>query len=137
MVRTSYERAVGRQVSSSWPFCGLGAYLITSIFYVFPSGTPQPADYLLVLVLAAAVFGAWGRLPDDTMLHLVAGMFVGWIVLVNATWFLITGEVTFLKKTSFYIYNVIVLIFVIAAGDTPIRSASSDGVHRCSAEVIL
>ena len=113
---TSHERAVGRRVSPAWPFLGLGGYLITSIFYVFPSGTPQPADYLLVLVLATTVLGAWGRLPDDPMLHLLVGLFVGWIVLVNATWFLITGDFTFLKKTSFYVYNLVVLIFVIAAG---------------------
>jgi hypothetical protein len=50
------------------------------------------------------------------MLHLLVGLFVGWIVLVNATWFLITGDFTFLKKTSFYVYNLVVLIFVIAAG---------------------
>lgn len=116
MVRTSYERAVGRQVSSSWPFCGLGAYLITSIFYVFPSGEPQPADYLLVLVVATTVLGTWHRLPEDPMLHLVAWLFAGWIVLVNATWFLITGDFVFLKKTSFYLYNIVVLVFVITAG---------------------
>ena len=103
-------------MSPAWPFLGLGGYLIASIFYVFPSGTPQPADYLLVLVIATSILGVWGRLPDDPMLHLMAGLFVGWIVLVNATWFLITGDFTFLKKTSFYVYNLVVLIFVIAAG---------------------
>ena len=113
---TSHERVVGRRMSPAWPFLGLGGYLIASIFYVFPSGTPQPADYLLVLVIATSILGVWGRLPDDPMLHLMAGLFVGWIVLVNATWFLITGDFTFLKKTSFYVYNLVVLIFVIAAG---------------------
>ena len=113
---TSRARALGRRVSPVWPLLGLGGYLTISIFYVFPSGTPQPADYLLVVVIAATVLGAWGRLPDDAMLNLLAGLFVGWIVLVNATWFLLTGDFVFLKKTSFYLYNVVVLLFVIAAG---------------------
>ncbi len=112
----SHEPAVVRQAAPVWPFLGLGGYLVTSIFYVFPSGTPQPADYLLVLVVAATVLGAWGRLPDDPMLHLLAGLFVSWIVLVNATWFLLTGDFVFLKKTSFYVYNIVVFMFVIAAG---------------------
>lgn len=116
MMPTSYACAVGSPMSPVWPFWGLGAYLITSIFYVFPSGTPQPADYLLVLVVVTTMLGAWHRLPDHPALHLVAGLFVGWIVLVNAVWFLITGDFVFLKKTSFYLYNIIVLLFVIAAG---------------------
>ena len=56
---TSQERAVGRRVSPAWPLLGFGGYLITSIFYVFPSGTPQPADYLLVLVIATTMLGAF------------------------------------------------------------------------------
>lgn len=112
----AHQLAASRRVSPTWPFLGLGAYLVTSIFYVFPSGTPQPADFLLVLVVVGTMLAAWVRLPDDPRLYLVAGLLVAWIVLVNAVWFLLTGDFVFLKKTSFYVYNLVVFLFVIAAG---------------------
>ncbi|HEX6145087.1 MAG TPA: hypothetical protein VFZ01_20395 [Geminicoccaceae bacterium] len=112
----SHALTASHAVSPAWPFLGLGAYLVTSIFYVFPSGTPQPADFLLVLVIVSTLLVAWARLPDDPMLYLVAGLMVAWILLVNAIWFLLTGDFVFLKKTSFYVYNLLVFLFVIAAG---------------------
>lgn len=101
---------------SSIPSATLGLYVLTSIFYIFPSGNPQPADFLLLLGFALSLILVWQALPRDPALYLVVGLFLGWITLVNSVWFMMTGEVQFLKKTSFYIYNALIFVFVASAG---------------------
>jgi hypothetical protein len=98
------------------PFVGLGAYLITSIFYIFPSGTPQPADFLLMFTIIATLLVAWRRAPNEPVLYIALALFSGWIVLVNVVWFFISPDFVFLKKTSFYLFNMMVFLFVITAG---------------------
>jgi hypothetical protein len=41
---------------------------------------------------------------------------LGWILLVNTVWFFLLGELQFMKKTTFYVYNISVFIFIIGAG---------------------
>ena len=102
--------------TSLLPFLGLSAYLVTSIFYIFPSGTPQPADFLLLFTIAATLLIAWRRAPNEPVLYISIALFSGWIVLVNVVWFFINPDFVFLKKTSFYLYNAMVVLFVITAG---------------------
>jgi hypothetical protein len=97
------------------PFVGFAAYFVMSILYIFPSGTPQPADYILVLVVIGTFMIAWDRIPADATLYLSAGLFLTWVVLVNVSWYLLIGDSIFLKKTSFYVYNLTILLFVIMA----------------------
>lgn len=98
------------------PLVGLGAYFVTSIFYVFPSGSPQPADFLLILTIAATLLVAWRQLPYEPVLYIALALFSGWIVVVNVVWFFLSPDFVFLKKTSFYLYNAVVFLFVVAAG---------------------
>jgi hypothetical protein len=98
------------------PLVGLGAYFVTSIFYVFPSGSPQPADFLLLLTIAATLLVAWRQLPYQPVLYIALALFSGWIVVVNVVWFFLSPDFLFLKKTSFYLYNAVVFLFVLAAG---------------------
>ena len=102
--------------ASLLPLAGLSAYLITSIFYIFPSGTPQPADFLLLFTIIATLLVAWRRAPNEPVLYIALALFSGWIVLVNVVWFFISPDFLFLKKTSFYLYNVLVFLFVVTAG---------------------
>ena len=105
-----------RTTPSLLPLLGLSAYFITSIFYVFPSGNPQPADFLLLLTIIATLLIVWRQLPEEPALYIAVALFVGWIVLVNAFWYFLRPDFLFLKKPSFYIYNGLVFLFVIAAG---------------------
>ena len=105
-----------RTTPSLLPLMGLSGYFVTSIFYVFPSGSPQPADVLLLLAIVATLLLAWRRLPSEPVLYIALAAFVGWIVLVNAIWYFISPDFLFLKKTSFYLYNALVFLFVVAAG---------------------
>jgi hypothetical protein len=102
--------------ASLLPLLGLSAYFVTSIFYVFPSGNPQPADFLLLLTIVATMLIAWRQLPNESGLYIAIALFVGWIVLINTIWYFISPDFVFLKKTSFYLYNMLVFLFVIAAG---------------------
>lgn len=103
------------------PLVGLSAYFIASIFYVFPSGLPQPADYLLLATIALTVLFASRRLPRDRHLYGAAGLLIGWIVLVNGTWFLITTDYRFLVVITFYLFNMFVFLFVIAVANHDFR----------------
>src|ERR687897_421244 len=102
--------------ASLLPFLGLSAYLVTSIFYIFPSGTPQPADFMLLFTIIATLLVAWRRAPNEPVLYIALALFSGWIVLVNVVWFFISPDFVFLKKTLFYLFNMMVLLFVVTAG---------------------
>jgi hypothetical protein len=105
-----------RTTPSLLPLVGLSAYFVTSIFYVFPSGNPQPADFLLLLAMVATLLVAWRRLPSEQVLYIALALFVSWIVVVNVIWYFTSPDFTFLRKTSFYLYNSLVFLFVIGAG---------------------
>jgi hypothetical protein len=105
-----------RTTPSLLPLVGLSAYFVTSIFYVFPSGNPQPADFLLLLAIVATLLVAWRRLPSEPVLYIALALFVSWILLVNVIWYFISPDAVFLKKTSFYLYNSLVFLFVVGAG---------------------
>jgi hypothetical protein len=105
-----------RTTPSLLPLLGLSAYFVTSIFYVFPSGSPQPADILLLLAIVATLLLAWRRLPSEPILYLALATFVGWIVVVNIVWYFLDPDFVFLRKTSFYLYNSVVFLFVVTAG---------------------
>jgi hypothetical protein len=98
------------------PLVGLGAYFVASIFYVFPSGNPQPAEFLLLVTIVATLLVAWRRLPYDPVLYIAIALFSGWIVVVNVVWFFLSPDFVFLRKTSFYLYNAVVFLFVVVAG---------------------
>jgi hypothetical protein len=89
--------------------------MVTSIFYIFPSGDPQPSDFILLLGFLVSLL-VWGAFPKEPPLYLALGLLLSWIILVNGFWFMMTGEFQFLKKTSFYIYNSVVLAFVVFLG---------------------
>lgn len=96
------------------PLVGVAAYLIGSIFYVFPSGNPQPADLVLMITIIAATLGVWRRYPSEALLYFAAAIFFGYILLVNSFWYLQIGTTDFFFRTIFYLYNIIVCLFIIA-----------------------
>jgi hypothetical protein len=112
----SFDAPARTNISSLLPLLGIAAYVITSIFYVFPPGAPQPADLLLVSVIGTTILLSGLLMPDQPQIYLALGLFAGWIALVNVIWFFLLGDYTFLKKASFYIYNGVVFLFVITAG---------------------
>jgi hypothetical protein len=116
MLALSYRFPERPRGLSFLPFLAVGAYLVTSIFYIFPSGMPQPADFVLLLAILITLLWSWSRVPKEPTLYLAIGLFVSWIVLVNVVWFFLVWDFLFLKKASFYLYNAIVFLFVVAIG---------------------
>ena len=91
------------------------AFIVLFPFYVLPSGLPQPADAIL-LVLAPAVFRRWdGRLPIASRRALIAlAAFAVYATLSAVVWSIWLGTVSlnlrigFLLSPIFYIYNAMV-----------------------------
>lgn len=87
-------------------------FVIFFPFYVFSSGLPQPADWLL-LILAPVLLKGWsGRLPPAMARpYRALVIFAVYTIVVNLVWSLILGSFTidlkdgFLLSPMFYIYN--------------------------------
>jgi len=101
---------------ASIPQVTLALFVLTGMFYIFESGQIQPGHMLLLAGFALSLLLVWQAVPREGALYLALGLFLSWIILVNGFWLMWTGEFQFLKKTSLYIYNSIVLIFVISFG---------------------
>jgi hypothetical protein len=102
--------------AASIPFWGISFYLLTSMFYVWSSGLPQPGDFLLLISIAAALLWSWSQIPDEPLLYFILGLLLAWITAVNLIWFLTLGDYTFVRKTTFYYFNIIVILFVVVIG---------------------
>ena len=116
MEQDSPPRELQQTATSLLPFVGLALAIVTSIFYVFPAGTPQPGDVLLAITIVATMLLANYSLPAFPKLYIVLGLFLVWVVLVNSVWFILIGDYTFLRKTSFYIYNAAIMLFIVSLG---------------------
>jgi hypothetical protein len=94
-------------------------YIVLFPLYIFPSGTPQPPAFLL-LILTPILFRRWdGRLPLPARRALLALLaFTFYVTLSALLWSALTGTFTiglrigFLLSPTFYIHNA--LVFLIA-----------------------
>ncbi len=110
----SPPREPQRTATSLLPFAGLALAIVTSIFYVFPAGTPQPGDATLAVTIVVTIIFANYSLPALPKLYIALSLLLSWVILVNSFWFVIIGDYTFLRKTSFYIYNAAIMLFVVS-----------------------
>lgn len=84
------------------------AYLLSSVFYVFKSGLPQPANVIIlmaVLVCGFHVLVQEGRLRIDTMALCGAG-FAAYTVIINLLHYAFLPDAQFLLSSIYYIYNI-------------------------------
>ena len=128
-----YEPSLLRS-ACALPILGIGAYIVTSMFYVFPSGAPQPADVILLACIPIALLLTGLAIPYQPLLYVILGLFVTWVTLVNVSWFLLQGDYLFLKKTSFYFYNSLVFVLVLMVGARDMRQLAQSralGMHSC------
>jgi hypothetical protein len=96
-------------------------FLIAFPFYVVPSGLPQPAAWLLIL-LVPSILSTWdGKLASATFSSLKALVrFVAYVVLANVIWSVVLVKFStnlkegFFLSPFFYIYNALLfLLFVV------------------------
>jgi hypothetical protein len=94
----------GRVVVLGW----WAIYLLLSPFYVFSSGTPQPADLFLVAFSPIVLVLLRFCVHVDRDLLLIGLAFLMWIAAVNAFWWMQHYSSDFLIATLFYAYNMMV-----------------------------
>ncbi len=94
-------------------------FLIFFPFYVVPSGLPQPADWVII-VLAPVLISRWnGQLLNMQKAFRMLLMFTGYALLSNVMWSFALGAFSinlkhgFLLSPTFYIYNSLMLFCVI------------------------
>lgn len=81
-------------------------YFPLSAFYVFPSGTPQPADFLLVCLFGFRLFHAGLRPPKSARAFLLGFLvFAAYVCAVNSAWWAAISSVEILAFSLFYVFN--------------------------------
>lgn len=86
-------------------------YLLLSPFYLFDSGQPQIADYLLA-ALTGWLFLARGlSIPRAASgIVLTAALLTAYVVLVNGAWTILISDYELLLYTAFYLFNFVALL---------------------------
>ena len=94
-----------------------GAYMAFNPLYVFPSGQPQPSDFLVAIAIFLVLSGIAGSLSIHRQLYLFCFLFAFWVSIVNFGFFVLyPGNFDFLISSLFYVYNVcLVIVFVTLA----------------------
>ena len=91
---------------------GLSAYLVSSCFYVFRSGVPQPADYLLVVVMFAAMTMSVIGLGQIRYIALPSCLMLAYCWMVSSVYYFLYLDAFFLASPLFYSYNVVAMFLV-------------------------
>ena len=92
-------------------------YIVLKPFYLWSSGLPQIADFILAFVVLMAIF--YVKLPKNKIVEhnkfiLVALLFVFYVTLVNFVWFIILGdEYSLIFNVLFYVFNILSMIAII------------------------
>ena len=93
------------------------SYILLAPAYVFKSGLPQPADFILLLgmlpCLALAFMNFEGRFRN---IYIFGGLFTGLTLAINLTHFFFLPDFKFFLSSLFYIYNFLVFLFVVHIG---------------------
>ena len=93
-------------------------FVVLTPFYLWRSGLPQIADFVMVLLLASYLLRkrlVFVRPASTRHIVTVATLFVVHIIVVNVTWMLLLGKVGEFGRTSlFYIYNYFVFLLTIS-----------------------
>ncbi len=92
-------------------------FVLCTPFYVFPSGLPQPGDFLMLLLFPLSLWGWNGRLfgvfarPYRILL-----LFVLWVTIVQYSWAIVLGRwglfgrTTFILVPVYYYFNALMLL---------------------------
>ncbi|SER60145.1 O-antigen ligase [Salisediminibacterium halotolerans] len=92
-------------------------YFLLIPFYIFPSGLPQIADFLLLMIFFLLVLSQ-RSIQLGPVTRSTIGLFIAFIlitIIVNGIWAIRLNDAWVLESASYYVYNsVIVLTFIIA-----------------------
>jgi hypothetical protein len=104
-----------RKVLARGPMLLWSLFLIFFPFYVGPSGLPQPADCLIIILLPMLLARWNGNMLDMGRTFKVLLLFTAYAILLNLMWSFALGAFSinlkqgFLLSPTFYIYNSLLL----------------------------
>lgn len=90
-------------------------FILLLPFYVFPSGLPQAADYLMAALIVITTTWGGHRFPQKLLLT-AKGLcfFTAYTAVVNLLWVFSTADTHMLRVPLFYFYNFLVFSLVIS-----------------------
>lgn len=115
-------------------------YLALSPLYIFPSGQPQPVDWLGVIWVALVIVGLGVRFTRPVARIVgVLVLAVAWSAVVAVGWYLLSFEAEVLRAPLFYAYNVAIVIALlsIAARDRVAVLRATEGGLFLALTVIM
>lgn len=87
-------------------------YVVGDIFQVFPSGNPQPSDFLMILVVGPVVTGLAFKICESHRLLVLLAVLLFWIWQINLTYYMLYGDTHFLMTNAYFLFNISVFISV-------------------------
>jgi hypothetical protein len=90
-------------------------YCVSAIFYIFPSGMPQPSDILIAIaVLCYFVFFLARRMSKISSLAILTLGFGFYAFTVNMVHYAFLPDSVFFKSSLYYLFNASVMLFVVS-----------------------
>ena len=86
--------------------------LAFSSLYVFPSGNPQPTDFLLAVASTWLVLGRFRRLNGMSLLWPMVALTI-WVAIVSGVWTALYPAGTFLRPPLFFAFNLLLMFAVV------------------------
>lgn len=89
-----------------------GCSIVSSQFYIFPSGLPQPSHIIFAVIILFTAFGFFTKGFDkkDRVFYKYIFLFLGYSTLLNLIWSIIEQDPKFLLATVYWFFGVGLLI---------------------------
>jgi hypothetical protein len=88
------------------------SYIIGNIFYVFPSGNPQPSDFIMTIVMGSVVTGLAFKIRESQRLVVLLALLLFWIWQINLVHYMFHSDSHFLWTNAYFLYNMGVFLAV-------------------------
>ncbi len=113
-------------------------FLLLAPFYLFPSGLPQPANFIMV-GLMGLLFLAKGVYLQDRLMPAVQllAAFVGYVFAVNLVYACLTSVPSLIVNSTYYLYNFLAFLSVLILFSHYGRSFSRLTLHLLFGAVVI
>lgn len=95
----------------------LSSYFITFPFYLWDSGLPQIADFIMIILLSTYLYKTKGKVTftvNAKPFIRINFLFVTYTVFINIMWMFLLENLSFFNKPMFYIYNFFIVLLIIS-----------------------
>jgi hypothetical protein len=110
---TGLERSLPLREYMRFFLLAWAIYLLSTPFYIFPPGIPQPSDGFIAVLILLLMTGYAMRIPLHRDLYLVGAIFLVYVALVNWYWWTQYRDLRFLLSSLYYPFNFMVFVFTV------------------------